>query len=205
MNKRFRAVYGWMLYAVLTFTCAVAISPAGAQPRSAPDLHTVSDREDLIRFEMPQYWVSDSEEDGIDLFYHDVPASGTLRVAVTVFQAYDGSEPITSLHDFSPVFSENRYYASAAGDSIQESVDTVVEDHVPIVMTRFRTLHHPGPRMICIALFTWTVEPAAASSVENAASLKFIREAVHKAVFNGERLQRMMDEGTHESQRRSRR
>jgi hypothetical protein len=137
----------------------------------------------VVRFRIPADWREEYGEDGGGTFYPERERAGTLRLSILTFEGPDipGREELLralrrgGVPEWLPT-----------GNALAAYTSEAEENGVPLTVSFWELANGVAPRHLRVAVFSYTVETADATSAEVQADIKLLDAEIRAATFASE-------------------
>src|SRR5262245_38569515 len=139
----------------------------GEPSADADGMKTIRYRGGVVTFRIPAHWVEEYEEEGGGTFYDEDSDTGTLRLSTLLLSSND---PVTARTAWSILEGRKEPTKSdiidlGKGNAMVRYVHEAEEDGVPLSIHYWEIANPVPPRHVRVALFSFTVDAAAAEDV----------------------------------------
>jgi hypothetical protein len=154
-----------------------------SQSRPEHTMKVIVYRGGVLRFRIPAGWHEEYEEDGGGTFHSGDERSGTLRLSILTFEGpgIPGREELLrtlsrgGVPEWLPT-----------GNALAAYTSEAEEDGVPLTVSFWELANGVAPRHLRLAVFSYTVETADATSAAVQADLRLLDAEIRAATFANE-------------------
>lgn len=172
---------GLFAASVLTTGCTNAAPPES-------NMKEIVYRGGLVRFEIPNEWLEEYENDGGAMFYRKGNDTGTLRLNIITASAPDSlpkNEYIEILKTTKGVKASD-VKRLANGNAIATHVERSEEQGTPITLFWWHVTNNIPPKHVRIANFSYTVLTSKENDAATQAEVKMLSRSIENALFHPE-------------------